>query len=584
MNRPVPDALRAARRSLDEVDGAAAIGDWWWHEGTGRWALSVSLRSGAEPSRFVPTESDWFVVADRSYPRGRVTFYPAQQGGLDVTFPHQHYNAVAANAPWRCGDICLEDFLAGLGRAGLGAEPESADTRLRWRAERAMEWLRAAAQDRLLPAGTPFELPDFPETGATPLVAFRESSDSFALWRSSHAWWGTAEVFRPPDVPSAVVVQRFLDPDDRDLVAAERSVWVRLLKVPALRPWQAPSTWGELRDVAARQGFDLDKGLRRAARRIQDGRAHVALVGFPIPRTVGVPDVQMHWQALRLPAPSQDRQSPYLRQSGEAGLRRNGGRTVFASDQRIDWLPSENWHRTEIATRGRFPDAVAAQHVVVIGAGALGSAIAELLVRAGVSRLTLIDEDVLQAGNLVRHTLGLADLLRPKASAVAEHLNLSNPSARVDALVERFPPSDSDQPHLRAADAIVDTTGEDGVAASMAEFPWGRPRLFASVSLGLGARRIYLYTARATTFPNTHFRRLVDPLAAEDHERFEGEPPWEAIGCWHPVFPARADDIWLLAAAAVKRIVGATEQGSPEAKLEIIEQEADGGVSVVRIY
>lgn len=30
--------------------------------------------------------------------------------------------------------------------------------------------------------------------------------------------------------------------------------------------------------------------------------------------------------------------------------------------------------------------------------------------------------------------------------------------------------------------------------------------------------------------------------------------PWEGIGCWHPVFPARADDIALNAALAVKFI------------------------------
>jgi NAD(P)-dependent dehydrogenase (short-subunit alcohol dehydrogenase family) len=360
-------------------------------------------------------------------------------------------------------------------------------------------------------------------------------------------------------------------------------VWLRLPKVPVLRPWQAPATWGELRAIAACQGIDLDEGLRRTARRIRDGREHVALIGFPIPRTVGEPASQMHWQALRLPALSRDQQLPNGRRSGEAGLWQNDRRTVFAPDQRIDWLPSENWNPAEVATRGRFPDAVATQHVVVIGAGALGSAIAELLVRAGVSRLTLVDDDVLQAGNLVRHTLGLPDLLRSKASAIADRLNLSNPNARVDALVESFPPSDSDQPQLQAADVVIDTTGANAVVASLAEFPWGRPRLFASVSLGLGARRMYLYTARAAAFPNTDFRRLVDPLVAEDHEQFEGELPWGGIGCWHPVFPARGDDVWLLAAAAVKRIVGAIERGPEEAKLVTIEQEEDGEFMGVRI-
>jgi hypothetical protein len=57
-------ALRAARRSLDEVAGVTAVGDWWWHDASGRWALRVRLRPSIEPTVFVPAETDWFVLAE----------------------------------------------------------------------------------------------------------------------------------------------------------------------------------------------------------------------------------------------------------------------------------------------------------------------------------------------------------------------------------------------------------------------------------------------------------------------------------------------------------------------------------------
>lgn len=564
-------ALRMARRSLDEVLGVSVVGDWEWHEAWGRWALLVHLSPGCDASPSVPAETAWFILAESAYPRGAITFFPAVAGGLAVTFPHQHYNAAADDAPWRRGDICLEDFLAAIGRAGLGAEPEGADTRLRWRAERAIEWLVAAAAGALLRPGDPFELPDFPKAVPDVIVAFRESPKDLARWRTS-ARWGTVDLLRHPSIPRALVVQRFVDGNGRRLPEPEwgtalaasggvlqRGIWLRLDRLPVFSPWQAPATWGELRRLASHQGLDLDKILRRVMRSLAEGESHVALIGFPIPSTVDGPNVRMHWQAMLLPDLVADR------------------RTAFAADRPLAWLLSENWHASDIATRGRFAEMVVSQHVVIIGTGALGSSLAELLVRGGVTRLTLFDGDTLQAGNLVRHTLGLSDLLSSKASAVAARVSLANPSTHVDAVVDRFPPIDPGLLQLQTADVIIDTTGVDDVAAAMVDFPWGRPRLFVSLSLALGAHRIYLYMAQGQVFPNEHFRGLVDPLAIEDHEHFEGEPPWEAIGCWHPVFPARSDDVWLLVAAASKRVVAAIEQPPSTPELIVIEQVYDAG-------
>ncbi|WP_249646289.1 ThiF family adenylyltransferase, partial [Lysinibacillus sp. D3C2_S12] len=45
------------------------------------------------------------------------------------------------------------------------------------------------------------------------------------------------------------------------------------------------------------------------------------------------------------------------------------------------------------------------KHVLIIGAGALGSASAEALVRAGVGKLTLMDRDYVECSNLQRQRL-----------------------------------------------------------------------------------------------------------------------------------------------------------------------------------
>lgn len=75
-------------------------------------------------------------------------------------------------------------------------------------------------------------------------------------------------------------------------------------------------------------------------------------------------------------------------------------------------------------------------HVVLVGTGALGSPLALHLARAGVGRLTLIDPDVLEAGNLGRHVLGTRHLGEFKVSALKERLHLDVPSVAVTAINE----------------------------------------------------------------------------------------------------------------------------------------------------
>ncbi|MFB3826711.1 MAG: ThiF family adenylyltransferase [Bryobacteraceae bacterium] len=76
--------------------------------------------------------------------------------------------------------------------------------------------------------------------------------------------------------------------------------------------------------------------------------------------------------------------------------------------------------------------------VSVIGCGSFGSAMAEMLARAGIGRLALIDPETLAVENLGRHVLTAADLGKPKVYALARRLREINPALEVDARRERF--------------------------------------------------------------------------------------------------------------------------------------------------
>ena len=75
--------------------------------------------------------------------------------------------------------------------------------------------------------------------------------------------------------------------------------------------------------------------------------------------------------------------------------------------------------------------------VAIIGLGALGSNSAELLTRAGIGKLILVDRDIVELSNLQRQGIFEEnDIGKPKALAAKEHLKKINSFARINFFIE----------------------------------------------------------------------------------------------------------------------------------------------------
>ncbi|MBN2495995.1 MAG: ThiF family adenylyltransferase [Deltaproteobacteria bacterium] len=88
-------------------------------------------------------------------------------------------------------------------------------------------------------------------------------------------------------------------------------------------------------------------------------------------------------------------------------------------------------------------DRIRQGRAVLVGCGALGSSIANALVRAGVGRLTLIDDDLLETSNLQRQTLfdeRQARAQMPKVEAARERLAQINRDVDLRAIEARVTP------------------------------------------------------------------------------------------------------------------------------------------------
>ncbi|KRB86118.1 molybdopterin biosynthesis protein MoeB [Sphingomonas sp. Root710] len=94
--------------------------------------------------------------------------------------------------------------------------------------------------------------------------------------------------------------------------------------------------------------------------------------------------------------------------------------------------------------------------VVIIGAGGIGSPAIQYLAAAGVGRLRVIDDDVVDLSNLQRQTLfATADIGRPKAEVAAERVAGMNPDVMVEPVTVRID-ADTADALLAGADLILD--------------------------------------------------------------------------------------------------------------------------------
>ncbi|MGQ9582062.1 MAG: ThiF family adenylyltransferase [Thermoplasmatota archaeon] len=101
---------------------------------------------------------------------------------------------------------------------------------------------------------------------------------------------------------------------------------------------------------------------------------------------------------------------------------------------------------------------LAAARVLLVGAGGTGGAVAELLVRAGVGGLTIVDRDAVEESNLHRQLIyEEKDIGAPKAYIAAERLRAVNGDVRVEGLAEDFSPANA-LGLVGAADIVMDGT------------------------------------------------------------------------------------------------------------------------------
>jgi len=590
MKPKLTNEILSARRALEKLKFYSLVSDLRWDENVRKWVLECELRITSAPAA-IPQATTWFVLIPEAYPSGDIDIYPAKASGVNKTFHHQNLNIDGdKSVQWRKGKICVNTPFGSLGRHGYDSEPVGGDERLCWHIKRAYEWLEAANSGQLIKKSDPFELPaiSFSEVLC---IAFNESPEGLQDWMGSRSLSGYAAISRHKNSRLAFLTaienitgQTVTDAFEYGrgildgIVSTECAIWIRLKEIPVLPPWQIPLTFGDLEGILKAEGRDLINELLLLAPQIRDGKAHFLLLGFPIPTHFGNRPDRLHWFAMRLPVLTSSNTKGF-RSKERAFLSRD---RILLSDKNrsLKWIETENWNHDQLFSRIKDKGSLKNKKILLIGAGAVGSCVAQLCARNAAEELLIIDSQCLEAGNLCRHTLTLDNVGYHKAEQLSNQVNLSSTHIKSSYINKSLMDcNDKDLAQIKECDVVLDCTGEDSVLRWLANLEMPHSTLFSSISVSIRAKRLFYFSASSHIFPLVAFAEQIKSWLDDERKVLDKEGlPLPGIGCWHPIFPAGAEDIWIMTAIGAKLLMRDIENPPTKPSLVVFEQDSNKGI------
>lgn len=164
---------------------------------------------------------------------------------------------------------------------------------------------------------------------------------------------------------------------------------------------------------------------------------------------------------------------------------------------------------------GREGQSILGQSVVaIVGMGALGSVTSELLCRAGVGKLLLIDPDRVELSNLQRQALYTEeDIGVPKALAAQQHLREINSEIAVTAIVKAI--GSTTIAMLDEADLILDCT--DNLATRLLLNEYAMREKLPFIYCGAVGTRAMIYIVDPSRQERACFNCIFEKLRATEH-------------------------------------------------------------------
>lgn len=276
-----------------------------------------------------------------------------------------------------------------------------------------------------------------------------------------------------------------------------------------------------------------------------DGELFI-LIGYKIPNEGGYED---HWDLVTINKkniPIETKRIPVSERTSDGGKY-----MAIIKKQQVNWCWTENIDRSRFFGRGMLPDQLVNAQILIIGCGAIGSKIAEMLVRGGVKSVILEDFDSVSMGNLCRSTYFAQHSNISKPQALKEFLQSISPFVSVNEITVKlnlFNPETLGPILNENVDYIFDCSTDPEVSYILDHIDY--KGTVYSMGVTNKAKSFVCVTGEKITLQSQHL-----------FETLENDPPtfFEGTGCGYPTFEASGNDIATLTNLALKKIITSIE-------------------------
>ena len=429
--------------------------------------------------------------------------------------------------------------------------------------ERLDKWIRDAALNRLDPDDAPLHPPVAYPTEDRLVVPIADTPQV----RES-VWFGFAELRQRND--RTEIIGWATQPEGN----LDNHAPAVLLHKPL--PFEYPKSVNSLLNELEGHGIDYAPFVRTFAALANGNKSGTPLtvvLGSPMRRVEpGGPPLQ-HLAVWEVSAADADklREMDNTWDSGDAASRDAAIRAVveWSISAKVGWCHVREM-RPEVTRRRDHSSPMAwfrGKRVVIWGCGAVGTHVAESVVRAGVEHVQLADKGLVGPGILVRQGFEDADIGKPKVAALSDRLKRVNPDVTVEALAADLIARTSAGTPIPDVDLVIDCTASPAVRMSLEQRLHridSRPPI---ASMAIDSRAT---TGMATLSKSFHSggpldvvrrlkleacrnSRLTQPLEGfwpeSADERFQPEP-----GCSEPTFIGSNADLASLSARMLNAI------------------------------
>lgn len=183
-------------------------------------------------------------------------------------------------------------------------------------------------------------------------------------------------------------------------------------------------SWNELKEFLSDKFIEyLYKGLKgKFGKGFYNENYLFLMIGYKIPNDE---NYEEHWDLIRI----SKRNFPIEYKRIPKTERDSSGRAYeyILKKNKINWGTTENIDYKRFFGRGKLDEKITNSRILIIGCGALGSSLAETLVRGGARNIILEDFDTVKGGNLCRANYDLNDMIFLKTVSLSKKLKSISP-------------------------------------------------------------------------------------------------------------------------------------------------------------